>query len=191
MRTSGLISYFTHDIGFAENPKFLSGPLVLTYLDPEAEVEVRCGHPANHEDDSPLIVLLSGKTFQGSFFVCPGWAISGTSRLALVSGFFPDPDLTLLESVPQNLPSGGRLIYRPLIESELQVRIPRDGKLMQAQMAAVREAEARLGHEISPTDDWTPGEENQLVLSFNIRTNSIGIERRVETLRDQAQKPTK
>ena len=191
MRTVGPISYFTHDIGFAENPKFLSGPLVLTYLDPEAEVEVRCGHPANHEDDSPLIILLSGKTFQGSFFVCPGWAISGTSRLALVSGYFPDPDLTQLESVVQNLPGGGQLIYRPLIESELIVRIPRDGNLMQAQMTAVREAEARLGHEISPIDDWTQREKDQMVLSFNLRTNSIGIEHRVESLRDQAQKAAK
>lgn len=184
MRTSNSITHFTHDIGHSENPKFLTGPLVLTYLDPKAELEVRCGHPANHEDDSPLITQLSGQTFQGSFFVCPGWTISGTTKLALVSGYYSDPQLNRLAGMPQLLASGGQLIYRPLIESLVSFRIPRDGDLTHHKLAAVREAEALLGHAIEPEGDWE-AEQERLVLYFKIQSNPFGIQHRIAAVRDQ------
>lgn len=181
-------TYFTHDVGSAGNWKFLPGPLVLTYLEPTATVEIRAGHPAADPADSPLVVFLSGETFRGSFFVHPGWSVSGTTPTALVSGHLTNPALARLADTKQPLPSGGNLVYHHFKPSEISFRIPRDEKSNRLKMSTIREAEALLGYPILPIGDWEPCEPNHLVLYFEIDINALGIEHRIQEMR-AASKP--
>lgn len=176
-------TYFTHDVGSVGHWKFLPGPFVLTYLEPTAKIEIRVGHPADDPADAPLIAALSGETFRGSFFVHPGWSLSGTTPTALVSGYDPNPNLSRLVDTSQPLPSGGNLVYHHFKPSEISFRIPRDEKLTQPKMAAIREAEALLKYPILPLGDWEPGEPNRLVLYFEIDINALGIEHRIQEMR--------
>ena len=176
-------TYFTHDVGSAGNWKYLPGPFVITYLEPTANIEIRAGSPADDPADAPLIVSLSGETFRGSFFVHPGWSVSGTTPTALVSGHETNPALSRLADTKQPLPSGGNLVYHHFKPSEIGFRIPRDEKPTRLKVSTVREAEALLGYPILPIGDWEPGESNELVLYFEIDINALGTEHRIREMR--------
>lgn len=173
MRTPNPTAYFTKDIGNVPNrtlTAFLQGPLVLTYLDPAAEVEVYDGHPAKSDNDAPLVARLSGAIFRGSFYVGHAQTIIATTPCAVVSGYETNPELSRLENKIQVLREGGRLIYRPLGDSEIS--IPFTGDPTNSKLAAVREVETLLGCGIAVIHDWQIAGE-RWVLDFCVAPNSL------------------
>lgn len=186
MHTIDPSDYFTLDLGYGSSGgggTFLAGPLVLTYLDPAGAVEVRQGHPANADEDSPLIERLSGASFRGSFFVGPGWTISGTTPSTLVSGYYLCPHLSRLENKAHPLSDRGEFIYRPLKESE--ILIPSGGDLYTRKIAAIREVETLLGWSIVLLGDWEE-DDRRLRLYFELNPLNARIQARIEHLRKSA-----
>lgn len=185
-------SYFTDDLGqLSGDPlRYFHGPLILTYIEPGAEIEVRAGHPSSADEDSPLILKLRGDSFRGSFFVCPGWTISATTPSAIISGYDPAPHLGRLENKRHHLHGGGELIYRPLGDSILSIRDGAD--LPDRKLSAICEARTLLGYDLHPIGEWSedtidPTRKNRLELYFWIAAEGAGlrrsIRRRVAVLR--------
>jgi hypothetical protein len=178
-------SYFTDDLGQfgSDPPRFYSGPLVLTYIEPGAEIEVRAGHPAHADEDSPPILRLRGESFRGSFFVCPGWTISATTPSAVISGYDPKPHLGRMENKRHHLLGGGELIYRPLGQS--MIRISDGADLADRKLSAICEARTLLGYDLHPMGDWSedssdPNRKNRLALYFWISAEGAGLRRSIE-----------
>lgn len=146
--------YFTMDIGQPKST-FLNGPLVLTYVEPEANVRVVNGHCADAEQDAPTVIDLRGNTFGGEFFVRLGQCIVGETQRAIVSGYFPFPELPPTAG-PHRLPCGAELFYNFARQSNLLIKAGGIGpdQLKLLQRVAVSEAEEFLNCRFNTAPNW-------------------------------------
>lgn len=145
--------YFTSDIGMAKND-LLFGPLVLTHINSTAEVQVTDGHYVDDPADAPILTTFKGDNFHGSFFVKYGWSIKGITQKALVSGFYPYPNLPLQCKLPHTLACGAQLFYNYHRDSNLVINSKHVtvGRLEAMKKDAIRQAEELMGCAIAYTD---------------------------------------
>jgi hypothetical protein len=68
------------------NDNYEQGPLVLTFVGPEAALDVYAGVPVH---GSNPYYSISGDDFTGQFFVPAGHCIKGTSQTCMCSWFTP------------------------------------------------------------------------------------------------------
>ena len=138
--------WFSQDFG--NGFTYRNGPLVVTYLSPNAKLSVFLGPP--WEPIKTMIELI-GATFKGEFYVEPDWSISGESETCICSGYYPNHGQPLANG-EHVLPSGGRL-YRHFGKQSLII-LPNNGDNLESRkITAVKEAKILLGRDF-PDPDW-------------------------------------